>query len=214
MWHRWVRRGKRPNLVRVIPCNPTHSKTANEWGTRLSIFLDELKSQARRKRIRWAIVACGPRQRAFEDFRLAEREHAASFNVLLVDSESAVQNSPWQHLGIRDGWDVRGLTDDRCHLMVQAMEAWFIADIETLSRFYGRDFNANPIPAGTAVENIGKELLNRALKEATRRTSKGEYHKVRHAFELLGLIDPAVVRGASPYCERLFATLREKMEEE
>ena len=177
-----------------------------------STFLDALKSEARRKRIRWAIIACGPRQRAFQDFKIAEKEHAAAFNVLLVDSESAVKNSPWQHLESRDGWDVRGLPTDRCHLMVQAMEAWFVADIGALLQFYGQGFNSNPIPGGQTVENMAKELLSRALKEATRNTSKGEYHKVRHAYKLLELIDPTTVRHASQYCDRLFTTVVEKME--
>jgi hypothetical protein len=179
-----------------------------------SVFLDTLRSVARGKRVRWAIIACGPRQRAFEDFKIAEREHPTAFNVLLVDSESPVLHSPWQHLGERDGWDIRGLSNDRCHLMVQAMEAWFVADRETLSQYYGQGFNSNPIPLGQNVENIPKEVLHSALKEATRHTSKGEYHKVRHAYKLLELIDPTSVRQASQYCDRLFTTVREKMEQE
>ncbi|MFZ0912336.1 MAG: DUF4276 family protein [Candidatus Korobacteraceae bacterium] len=179
-----------------------------------SAFLHALRSEARRRKVRWSIIACGPRQRAFEDFKIAGREHPTAFNVLLVDSESPVLSPPWQHLGERDGWDIRGLSNDRCHLMVQAMEAWFIADIETLSQYYGQGFNANPIPASQNVENTGKEVLNRSLKEATRNTSKGEYHKGRHAYKLLELIDPIIVRHASQHCDRLFVTIAEKMQEE
>jgi Domain of unknown function (DUF4276) len=99
--------------------------------------------------------------------------------------------------------------------MVQAMDAWFIADIETLKKYYGQGFRENIIPKNSNVESIDKERLFDVLKKATCNTSKGEYHKINHASKLLELLDVAKVRQASPHCvhrrcwrsHRLFTTL-------
>src|SRR6266446_4020949 len=40
---------------------------------------------------------------------------------------------------------------------------------------------------------------------ATRDTTKGEYHKIRHAHKLLEIVNVGTVRGAAPHCQRLFA---------
>lgn len=47
--------------------------------------------------------------------------------------------------------------------MVQAMEAWFIADADKLKEFYGRDFNENAIPKDRDIERIEKSRLDSAL---------------------------------------------------
>jgi hypothetical protein len=39
------------------------------------------------------------------------------------------------------------------------------------------------------------------------RTQKGEYHKTRHAPDLLGRLDEAKVRKRCRSCERLFAAV-------
>jgi hypothetical protein len=178
----------------------------------LGTFLSGLRESARQKKIRWAIVACGPRDRAFEDFKIALDTHDGAFNILLVDSEATVQSTPWQHLRTRDGWTKPDAEDENCHLMVQEMEAWFIADLPSLSAFYGRNFNAKSIPGGN-VESVSKQSLNDGLRDATRDTQKGEYHKIRHGCKLLEVIDAAAVRQASPHCNRLFATLESKISE-
>ncbi len=81
--------------------------------------------------------------------------------------------------------------------MAQAMEAWLIADIETLSAFYGAGFYRNSIPANPDVEQINKNQLEPSLRAATRDTQKGEYRKIRHAHRLLEIIDVGIVRGAA-----------------
>ncbi len=177
-----------------------------------STFLKELNSEAREKRIRWRLVICGRRGSALDAFRIAMRQHAQAFNVLLVDSESAVQATAWRHLQGRGEWGDDPPPDDHCQLMVQAMEAWFVADTEALSQFYGQGFRANAIPENPDVEQIAKDDLEPSLKNATRNTKKGEYHKAKHAWKLLETINPSKVRRASRYCERLFATLTGKME--
>lgn len=66
------------------------------------------------------------------------------------------------------------MTADQCHLMVQTMEAWFIADADTLAQFYGQHFNRNSLPGAKDVETIDKSRIEKALDAATRHTTKGE----------------------------------------
>ncbi|RKZ44851.1 MAG: hypothetical protein DRR16_18005 [Candidatus Parabeggiatoa sp. nov. 3] len=176
-----------------------------------SEFLKDIKQIAQKKRIRWQVIICGSRQNAFEDFNNALKANPNAFNVLLVDAEAPVYTTPCQHLKRRDNWDLPNIDDEHCHLMVQTMEAWLIADIETLKKFYGQGFKAHSIPSNPNVEEIEKKQLEPSLKAATRHTQKGEYHKIQHASKLLALLDVDKVRQASPHCNRLFTTLIHKM---
>ena len=69
-------------------------------------------------------------------------------------------------------------------------------------------FKVSGIPKTPHVETIAKDDLERILKIATANTSKKEYHKINHASELLGKIDANKVRQASPYCNRIFTTIK------
>ncbi|HEV7671523.1 MAG TPA: DUF4276 family protein [Thermoanaerobaculia bacterium] len=156
------------------------------------------------------VIACGRRDAAFKYWRTALSVDPEALNFLLVDSEGPVEKGslPWRHLGKSDpSWQPPADTEDHCHLMVQMMEAWFLADPEALAAYYGHHFGASALPGRPNVEEIPKGDVERALKAATQRTQKGEYHKIRHAFDLLALIDPEKVRKRAPHCERLLATL-------
>jgi hypothetical protein len=175
-------------------------------------FLRELRECARRKRIKWHVILCGGRQNTFEVYRDALVAHPEAFNILLVDAEGQVTGDPWQLLFQRDGWgQPSGAGDEHCHLMIQTMETWLIADMDALSKFYGQGFSRGALPRRPDIEQIEKVALARALIRATQRTQKGEYRKIRHGAAILVRIDPAIVRRAAPSCERLFATLAEQM---
>lgn len=68
-------------------------------------------------------------------------------------SEQSGDREDWQpqkHLGERSGdrWDKpKGARETDCHLMVQVMESWFLADREALSRFFGEGSHDNVLPA-------------------------------------------------------------------
>lgn len=179
----------------------------------LSVFLNDLRLRARSKSIRWNITVCGGRDQAHDRFLTALQQHPGAFNILLVDAEGAVagNNGPWKHLAGRDGWANGGAGDENCHLMVQTMEAWFIADPDTLATYYGQGFNRNPIPGTANVEAIPKNQLLPILENATRRTKKGLYAKIAHGSQLLERIRPAAVRAKAPHCDRLFTILTNKM---
>lgn len=175
-----------------------------------STFLKEICAVARSKKIGWSIILCGSRNNAFRDFKNALEDRPDAFNILLVDAEAPYKaTSPWQHLKNRDNWNPPEVKDSCCHLMIQTMEAWLIADIKALESYYGRGFNANAFPKNANVEEIDKERIERALKTATENTIKKEYRKLKHASELLKLLDVEKVRRSAPSCDRFVATLTE-----
>jgi Domain of unknown function (DUF4276) len=176
-----------------------------------SNFLKHLKEEAKERGFRLSIILCGSGSNALRDFQNALESNPNSINVLLIDSEAPVDRLPWQHLRVINRWSVPNVDDNYCHLMVQVMEAWLIADLDTLKKYYGQGFRATLIPQNPNVEQIDKNDLISKLRTATRDTSKGEYQKIRHASELLKQIDVTRVRCASSHCDRLFTTLTQMM---
>ena len=153
------------------------------------------------------IVACGSRGEAYRDFRTAHGQGQTA--ALLVDAEGPVAASgPWQHLKGRGGWDrPASASDDQCHLMVQAMESWFLADPTVLESYYGQGFRPQSLPANLNIEQVPKQDVSDGLRKATRGTTKGRYDKKRDSYELLGRLDPKKVTNASPYADRLIRAL-------
>lgn len=149
------------------------------------------------------IVACGGRQQAFDKFQIAVRNSEPDeICVLLVDSEGPVHAAAIQHLRERDGWQFPALDRHRVFLMVQAMEAWFLADRATLAAFYNGGFLANSLPGNTNIESVEKDHLEPILKHASKPTAtKGEYHKTKHGFALLELVEPDIVGKASSHAK-------------
>ena len=119
--------------------------------------------------------------------------------------------NPWEHLKKYDSWiKPESAEDDNAHLMVQCMESWLIADRDVLRKYFGPDFNFNALPARNDIENIRKSDLYTVLKNATRSSSKGEYDKGHHSFDILAGLDPDKVMACSPHAQRLVNTLRDK----
>ena len=162
------------------------------------------------------IFAAGGREDTWHDFRTALAEAGESdFIVLLVDSEALVADggTSWGHLREHDNWErPDGATEEHAHLMVRCMESWFLADLDALAGFFGDGFNRGAFAA--AAPDIEKRLeartWKRGLKRATRLSSKGEYRKGRHSFEILATVDPGRVVDASPHAKRLVDTLVDK----
>ena len=154
------------------------------------------------------IVACGSRRNAYESFEAAHASQDGDA-MLLVDAEATVTSQgPWQHLKVRDGWErPEGATDEQCHLMVQVMESWFLADADTLSSFYGQGFRKQDLSPNPRVEDVSKHDVLASLARATRDTGKGIYNKGADSFAILENLDPARVRSASPYADRLISAL-------
>lgn len=171
------------------------------------------------------IVACGSRGVAYSDFCTAVANGQPA--LLLVDSEAPVaaqhqlgdgkdQWMPWAHLAQRqsDGWTKPNGTDDNdCHLMVQCMEGWLLADRQTLQSFFGKGFRPGALPAPSRpIEGVDKDTLYQALKAATASCkTKAEYDKGEHSFKLLARIDPQKVTAASGWAERFVTEVKTRM---
>ena len=159
------------------------------------------------------VVLCGSRTHAFEDFKNAPAD-GQSLALLLVDAERpvkapAVNAKPWEHLKQSpDGWiRPKTVTDEQCHLMVEVMESWFLADVEALETYYDQGFKRSMLPRNTNIESVSKQDVIRGLSRATRDTSKRKYDKGKHSFEILADLNPTRVRQKSPYAERFLSTL-------
>jgi len=192
-------------------------ETKKKFRTGFGQFLSPLRDKARNRRIEWNVIACGPRFTAYQDFKTALNSHPEALNILLVDSEGTVdkKRKSWAHLKVRRGdeWTKpKGVKNDNCQLMVQTMEAWIIADLETLADFYGQGFSKKAIPGNQNVEEIEKSDLSSALDNATKKTQKGKYLKIRHGAELIGKIDHKIVRGKALHCDRLFKYIGSQIE--
>lgn len=161
------------------------------------------------------VMPCGGRQNAYDDFRIAL--HNGEPAMLLVDSEELVATTqPWQHLLNRTGdkWaQPEGANNDHCHLMVQCMEAWFLADRQALENFFGQGFKVNALPAtANPIEGIPKLEIYESLANATKDCkTKAPYGKGEHSFKLLALIDPGKVMAVSGWAKRFIDEMKKQM---
>ncbi len=190
-------------------------------------FFKEIKDLAQSKNINLEIIMCGGRKLAYNDFSKALESHPEAFNILLVDSEGKISQdqSPWQYLETnkQDKWQSLNLSDDHCHLMVQTMEAWFIADLETLRQFYGDNFVDTKIINGLEndkdnIENVTKYNLQKWIEHATKHCknidgSSKKYNKSQHPPKLLAIINVEKVRKKCYWCNRIFRTLIKLIEQ-
>ncbi|MGD0184534.1 MAG: DUF4276 family protein [Roseiarcus sp.] len=173
----------------------------------MDAFLGEIKDAARLKTLRWKLVACGGRQQAYEGFVNTDKDLDYSIRVLLVDAEGPVASTRTEHLHRRDGWSFTGVAEAVVHLMTQAMEAWIVADPEALAEFYGQNFHIGWLPTTKNLETVQKQDVANSLERATRDTTKGAYHKIKHVNALLSMIDATKVCARCPCCRLLFTDL-------
>ena len=155
------------------------------------------------------ISACGGRQNTYESFATALNV-GDRIPILLVDSEDPLTAANrWEHLRNRDGWArPNGASNDHCHLMVQVMESWFLADRSALESFYGQGFQVRALPGNPSVEKISKADILHALDRATRNTTKKSYDKGSHSFAILAKISPSAVESVAPSAKCLLNVLR------
>jgi Domain of unknown function (DUF4276) len=124
--------------------------------------------------------------------------------LLLVDSEGPFEaRTAWEHLGQRP----LGAGDDQAFLMVQVMEAWFLADRDLLRRYFGSSLRDNALPAWPSIEDVPKEDVLNTLRRATA-ACPVPYSKGKVSFELLTELSPQRVEAACPNARRLLDRLR------
>jgi hypothetical protein len=155
------------------------------------VFFRKIAEAAENKRVRFNLIDTDGKPES--DFRKGRKRNPDAWNILLRDSEGPVDPAR---------------SDDSVYWMVQLMEAWFLADPEAMEAYYGSPFAKTYNPR---VEEIPKADVLARLKDATRHTQKGSYHKTKHAPHILERLDPTKVRTAAPNCERLFRELLAKL---
>lgn len=176
----------------------------------MAAFLRPLTEAARKKSLRFNVVPCGSREEAYDRFRNdVGGAGPGQVSILLVDAEESVKRPSHvrAHLLETDGWDLREARGETIHLMAQIMETWIVADPKALSAYYGDGFNAAKLPKRTNLEEEPKGQVLNALKQATKRTTKGAYHNINHAGVVLQRLDPARVQARCYHCKRLFEEL-------
>ena len=182
-----------------------------------SVFFNELVEKAREKKIRFSFIICGSTEITCKIFSQANKISPTDFLVLLIDSDIAISEdeTPKSFLQKQPKlkkYNLKEIAENQCHLMVQVMESWFLADVAALKIHFGVDFKENKLRKNKKVEEIAKDDVLNSLKEATKDRKKGSYHKIQDGAKLLELINPNKVRESAPHCERLFVTIREIIE--
>ena len=160
-----------------------------------------------------AIVACGARRDAYDDFRTAAANATpGQYPILLVDSEGPVSQPPWQHLKAQDGWEqVDGTDPQQAQLMVQCMETWIVADREALRRHFGQCFRESSLRDNPDPQTIAKDDVQSDLASATRDCARNrQYAKGRRSFELLGRLDPDRLKAVLPSFQSFGGVLARK----
>ena len=163
-------------------------------------------NHARRQRIRFKLIAGGSRTEAVKDFLRSCRSRPSNVNVLLIDSEGPVPDtvSAIQSLRAQRFWDKSVVCDDdQVNLMVQAMEAWFIADPQALINHFGQDFNINALPSPQSAESVSPNDLTTAIHGGLRNSGRRRYDKVTDGVKLLQLVDRVKVAQYCQHFDRL-----------
>jgi len=164
------------------------------------------------------IVACGPRQAAYDDFCYAlSKAGDNDVYLLLVDSEGPVtveKDDVWKHVKERqgDGWDKPATAHaDMLHLMVECMESWFLADPEALDKYFGQGFKMGMLPKKPDIESAPKQEVCNALKKATNGLkTKRPYGKGEHSFDILEKVDPVKVGASCHYAQRVIDEVKKQ----
>lgn len=164
------------------------------------------------KRKTLTVVRGGSRNDTFDDYKLAVRtKKTDELPLLLVDSEDLVVdgNTEWAHLTDGKPW-IRpsGSGDHDAYLMVPCMETWILADREALKRIFHDCWRDSALPQWPKLETVPKASILQALKRATEGCGKKAYAKGKRSFEILKVIDPAIVAAKCPGAKRLLDRLR------
>ena len=138
-----------------------------------------------------ALVACGPRNDAYDDFKTAHSQAFSSGNFigLLVDSEEPVADveQTWQHVSqpTGDNWTrPNGADDEQLLFMTTSMETWMVADRNALTTHFGPRLNRSALPPLQNMEQRYRHAVLQALEIASR-DCPWPYTKAPKSFELL-----------------------------
>ncbi len=166
------------------------------------------------------VVACGGRVPTLKDFKNAfEQRTRIERAFLLVDSESAVAegDSVWDHLKKEDNWErPEGAKDGSAFLMIQCMETWLVADVESHKACFPQAFNEKALEKWPDLEAVPKRTILERLDQATRADHRPDratraakrYAKGPLSFEILGRVKASRLEAACPAARRFLEAMR------
>jgi len=149
--------------------------------------------------IKWVAGEGNP----FRDAQIFRRDCPDDTCLVLLDSEGPVTAESHAARGGRD------FPVQDTFWMVETMESWLLADVPALENYYGQHFQRNSLPRNPKREAIPRKELSGKLKRATAGTLKGEYHRTRHAPDLLGRVPLNSLEENYPQAKRFVSRLRE-----
>lgn len=126
----------------------------------------------------------------FTTIRKFKNNQRSEFSFLLVDLDDGHASIPQK---IKE-YDLEA-QEEYVYFMVQELEAWFISQPAIIDSFFGSG-TANHLPSPSQASQITKPA--KVLQQATRNSSKGRYHKVKHCIELLKRLDAVQLRVDFP----------------
>ncbi len=139
-------------------------------------------------------------------FLAALRNDPHCVNVLLVDAEGPVDGNAIDHIRkTHKSFDAPKQGD--LHLMVQAMEAWFVADSEAVRRVFGSKAKTDHLGMILDVERTTVKELQAALHKAAAETPARRYQKALHQRSLLEAVRVENIKGRCPHFMRFHAHL-------
>lgn len=94
--------------------------------------------------------------------------------IILIDLDADEANRDNQLIEL-------GLNKNQAFFMIQELEAWFISQFEILELYYEIDIQSKISTKDPKTISKPSDLL----AQLTKKTTKGEYHKVKHATDLL-----------------------------
>jgi hypothetical protein len=160
------------------------------------------------------LVACGGRGAVFDRFKTAHETAAAGeYVALLIDSEDPVADNEaaWAHLTARDGGDPPHNADnEQALLMATCMETWIVVDHAALARHYGQKLQTSALPPLTNIESRARHDVQTRLVNGTKKCANA-YAKGKRSFEVLGELDPEVLKPHLPNFVRVLRILNKKL---
>jgi S-formylglutathione hydrolase FrmB len=148
------------------------------------------------------VVVRGGNRQAWDGYQSAKSRNESA--ALLIDSEAAFHGGSVRDFLIAQGFAVNDShQDDELHLMVRCMEAWLLADRTALAAYFDKGFNENVLPSPNVVTTQSPSELEAALKRASRNTTKGEYDKGQHSWDLLARMNPNHIDQARSFLDWL-----------
>ncbi|HET6383829.1 MAG TPA: DUF4276 family protein [Armatimonadota bacterium] len=159
-----------------------------------------------------AIIACGSRNEAYKQFCNEWQVRSDRSLLLLVDSETRVNGTKWDHVARRPGdqWkSPTGATEDHLWFMMQCMETWVAADRVTLSTVFRDCLTENALPPLVDLEKRSKDDVQTRLQRATARCPRDrKYEKGRRSYQVVEQLKSDALSANLPHFQSLIAHLK------